>query len=326
MAESKKINGLTVSTVAGSLTVDQTLANAAVATGGMVVKYDIVAGGTTPGPYNPDGSLKSDDEIDADISAIINGGGSSKTLPGGGSFTPPHLLPMLSVNAFNGKGAMYGAYAAVGRPISLIGKRPMVRISITGKNGEKIADLGGGHITVGIPYTLQPNEDSSRIIGLTVDEKGKETIVTNSTYNEQDKMLYISGTNLDCIYAVGYRSDAPKFNDIASHWAKNDIEFVTARGLLAGTGNNVFAPDAAVTKGDFVAALTKIAGKDMSGLVKGDKNQPMTRQEMAEIMVQFAKSTGYKLTKNRAEMKFSDTENEAVKTMQMAGVIMAKNG
>ncbi|MEG1778967.1 MAG: S-layer homology domain-containing protein, partial [Oscillospiraceae bacterium] len=205
-----------------------------------------------------------------------------------------------------------------------IGNRPVYDLSITGPNGKIISDFDGGSVTVSIPYKLQPGENPNNVQAYFIDAKGEAFEVTCTYDSATQSLVFV--TNHFSIYAIGYNENAPKFNDVANHWAKNDIEFVTARGLLAGTGNNVFAPDTAITNGNFAKALTKLAGKDMSGLVKGDKNKAMTRQEMAEIMVQFAKTTGYTLTQNRAEIKFTDTKNEAVKTMQMAGVIMAKNG
>ncbi len=35
---------------------------------------------------------------------------------------------------------------------------------------------------------------------------------------------------------------AAAFTDIADHWAKDDIAFAAARGLLTGMGNNQFSP------------------------------------------------------------------------------------
>ena len=66
-----------------------------------------------------------------------------------------------------------------------------------------------------------------------------------------------------------YKADAPAFTDTADHWAKDDIDFVAARGLLSGTGNNQFSPNTDMTRGMFVTALGRLAGIDPAGYKTG---------------------------------------------------------
>ncbi|MEG1968327.1 MAG: S-layer homology domain-containing protein [Clostridia bacterium] len=243
-----------------------------------------------------------------------------------------------------------------------IGNRPVFNLSITGKDGKTISDFGGGSATVSIPYTLQPNENPNNLQAYFIDAQGKLHEVA-CTYDPVTKcMVFV--TNHFSIYGIGYKENAPKFNDIEKHWAKNDIEFVTARGLLSGTDKATFSPNTAMTRGMFVTALGRLAGADVSGyqkssfadikstdyfmsyvewaskngIVKGTSattfapNAAISRQEMAVIMTNYAKAMNYTLPKTRTAVIFADNANiaswaaEAVKSMQMAGVIMGKDG
>ncbi|MEG0273097.1 MAG: S-layer homology domain-containing protein [Hydrogenoanaerobacterium sp.] len=243
-----------------------------------------------------------------------------------------------------------------------IGNRPVFNLSITGKDGKNISDFGGGSATVSIPYTLKKDENPNNLQAYFIDAQGKLHEVT-CTYDPVTKcMVFV--TNHFSTYGIGYKANAPKFSDIEKHWAKNDIEFVTARGLLSGTDKATFSPNTAMTRGMFVTALGRLAGADVSGykkssfadikstdyfigyvewaskngIVEGTSattfapNAAISRQEMAVIMTNYAKTMNYTLPKTRTAVTFADSTNiaswasEAVKSMQMAGVIMGKDG
>ena len=157
---------------------------------------------------------------------------------------------------------------------------------------------------------------------------------------------------------------APTFTDITNHWAKTDIEFVSARGLLTGTSKTTFSPNTGMTRGMFVTALGRLAGVDSSkykntkftdvaatayyapyvawaaekGITSGTSattfspDKTITRQELAVFMQNYAKAMGYTAPKTREEVKFADAGSigafakDAVKAMQMAGVMNGKDG
>ncbi|MEG2929201.1 MAG: S-layer homology domain-containing protein, partial [Oscillospiraceae bacterium] len=206
----------------------------------------------------------------------------------------------------------------------VIDDRPMCDFSITDENGKKIENFGGESIFFGIPYTLKQGEDASRLFAVYLDENGKAVSIANSFYSIADNMIY-GRADHSGIYSIGYNANVSKFTDITEHWAQGDINFVLTRGLMTGTAKTLFSPDGEITKEDFVKALSVIAGKDVSNIIKGDKKQTLKRQEMAELMLQFIKATGHEISDIREEMKFTDTSDQAVKAMQMAGIIMGKD-
>ncbi|WP_053956403.1 DUF3783 domain-containing protein [Inediibacterium massiliense] len=155
----------------------------------------------------------------------------------------------------------------------------------------------------------------------------------------------------------------PSFIDTADHWAKDHIDFVVGKGILTGTSKNTFSPDLFMTRGMCVTALGRLNGVDISnyktnsftdvqkdsyyaayvewanekGIVSGVGNsqfapeRPITREEMAVIMNNYAKVMGNTLPKSKEMVSFADEQNistwakEAVTQMQQAGIISGKN-
>ena len=61
------------------------------------------------------------------------------------------------------------------------------------------------------------------------------------TRAEMAKMIYIIRTGRSD--ASAYNDDATTFTDIGDHWARGYINFCYANGIIAGIGNNRFAPE-----------------------------------------------------------------------------------
>lgn len=136
---------------------------------------------------------------------------------------------------------------------------------------------------------------------------------------------------------------ADRFNDIGSHWAKADIEYVTALGLFEGTSNDTFEPNTPMTRAMYVTVLSRFGDKvgekwsvpcdnPMSfsdtaegtwyhdavawaggiGLVNGmgdnmfGPNLAITREQLAVITVNFAKICGVTLPSNAEPIAFTD--------------------
>ena len=49
--------------------------------------------------------------------------------------------------------------------------------------------------------------------------------------------------------------NAKDFKDTQNHWAQESIDFVSARGLVNGTSENTFDPNAASTRAQIAAFL-----------------------------------------------------------------------
>ena len=66
---------------------------------------------------------------------------------------------------------------------------------------------------------------------------------------------------------IGDVEDSSKagFTDVANHWAKDAINYVTDKGLMNGTGSNTFSPNASTTRGMLMTVLARYAGEDTAG-------------------------------------------------------------
>jgi hypothetical protein len=246
---------------------------------------------------------------------------------------------------------------------TLIGKRPVYDLTLSyQKNGKTkyITSLGEGIVTLGIACKEVSGEKTGNLFGVYVGKDGKPQLLDRSSYNNG---RVIFGRSSLSTYGIGYKVPAPAFTDTVNHWAKDSIDFAASRGLISGTGARTFSPDTNITCADFLMALGKLSGADMSGyktsdstdakstgsaapyiewasrngIVQGigsnrfDPDSQISREQAAVIMVNYANAAGYKLPVSRQAITFADGTKisswakEAVKAIQQAGIIVGKD-
>ncbi|WP_352406439.1 S-layer homology domain-containing protein [Acetoanaerobium noterae] len=247
---------------------------------------------------------------------------------------------------------------------ALIGSRPVFDITVSyQKNGktEYVSNFGKGVVTLGIAYKASGKENKGNLFGVYVDKNGKPQLLTNSSYDNTGRLIF--SRNSLSTYGVGYKAPAPTFTDTAKHWAKDNINFVVSRDLIRGTSTTTFAPNTAITRADFLMALGRLFGADVSSYKTGSftdvkntdpampyiewavknkivqgigngkfgPNQPISRQDIAVMMQNYAKATGYKLPVSRQSIIFADEAKipayakDAVKAIQQAGIMQGKS-
>ncbi len=138
----------------------------------------------------------------------------------------------------------------------VIGNRPVFNFSVTSE-GKTISQFGGA-VTVSVPYTPNPGEDTEALVVYYINSTGKLETVTNCTYNAKTGTVNFTTTHFST-YAVGYNKVS--FTDVApdSEYSKA-INFIAARGITTGTGGGKFSPDATITRGQFMVMLMKAYG------------------------------------------------------------------
>ncbi|OPA75784.1 hypothetical protein BVG16_20875 [Paenibacillus selenitireducens] len=149
-------------------------------------------------------------------------------------------------------------------------------------------------------------------------------------------------------------AEAKALRDIEGHWAKEEIQSLVDRGILHGYTDGTFKPDGRITRAEFTKTivdayqLKPIAGKVFEdtkghwakdviatasghGIVEGINenqfapNDPITRQEVAVILVKAAKLS--KITFTQPEKQFNDVGDIAfwakddVLTLALHGVM-----
>ncbi|MPM50172.1 hypothetical protein SDC9_96908 [bioreactor metagenome] len=150
-------------------------------------------------------------------------------------------------------------------------------------------------------------------------ENGKAVFVGFAT-DASGEMKYIAPDGV----TVLFEQNPKGFTDIAGHWAKNSIDFVTERELFFGTGGSDFSPQSGMTRAMFATVIGrlyersygKIANSDVHTFTDVDYNayygnyidwasenniitgigggqfkpdREITRQEMAAILYRFDK-------------------------------------
>lgn len=240
-----------------------------------------------------------------------------------------------------------------------IGKRPVFDFVVKDGSGKVITNYGKGTIQRGIKYTASKSEKRGSLLIVKIVD-GKVQWIDKSSYN--NGWVIWSG-NSNSVYGVGYKLPDSDFSDIANHWAMNDIDYVTSRGLIIGTSESTFSPNNAITHADFLMALGKLYGvkvsdykkssftdiKDTdpampyiewaikSGIVQGigskqfSPNRNITREQMAVIMMNYTKVIKYTLPVSRQAITFTDDANisggakDAVYAIHQTGVISSKS-
>lgn len=131
-----------------------------------------------------------------------------------------------------------------------------------------------------------------------------------------------------------------KFADTEGHWAEDAINFVTAQGLFAGTGEDTFTPDGSMTRAMVMTVLAGLDGSDTSGgsvwyekslewaVDNGisDGSAPdadVTREQLVQMLYRYAQNAGLdvRVGENTDILSYTDAgdiSEYAVPAMQWA--------
>ncbi|GAE88743.1 S-layer homology domain-containing protein [Acetivibrio straminisolvens] len=141
-----------------------------------------------------------------------------------------------------------------------IGNRPVIDISVV-VDGKKVEwSNSKAKVRVSIPYKPDAKEleNHEHIVVLYIDAAGKAVSVPSGRY-VPDLGVVTFETNHLSIYAVSYVHKT--FTDIGSYaWAKKQIEVLASKGVINGTSDTTFTPQADITRADFMILLVKALG------------------------------------------------------------------
>lgn len=97
-------------------------------------------------------------------------------------------------------------------------------------------------------------------VAVLVHADGTEEIVKNSLPTEDGIQLTINGGA-----TVKIVDNSKGFIDTQDHWAKDAIDFVSARGLVSGMSGTTYAPDASTTRAQLWTILARQNNADLTG-------------------------------------------------------------
>ena len=155
---------------------------------------------------------------------------------------------------------------------------------------------GAGETKVEIPVS----NASSGTVAVLVHPDGTEEILKASIPTENGIQLTVNGGA-----TVKIIDNSKDFADTQNHWAKDAIDFVSARELVYGIGNNLFGVSGEMTRGMVNTVLARLAGANTEGGAKWyDKGTewavqrgisdgtnptaPVTREQLAAMLYRFA--------------------------------------
>jgi hypothetical protein len=104
------------------------------------------------------------------------------------------------------------------------------------------------------------NGNDSTTIACLVNSDGTETILKTAVLSGGQMAVSVSDGA-----TVRVRDNGKDFQDVRGHWAKNAIDFVTARELFTGKTSEVFAPDGTMSRTMLTTVLARLDGVDTSG-------------------------------------------------------------
>lgn len=173
----------------------------------------------------------------------------------------------------------------------------------------------------------------------TIDEYGIFTATSSAVGHSGN--IYVSYGEKQVSVPVQVGAKMIVFSDTEEHWAKEYIGMLAAMNVLNGMGDNLFEPDSSLTRAQFVAMLAKMtSGVDVSasanagfadvsseewyygyvnwgyenGIVNGmgdgtfAPNNSITREQMAVMLCNYARSTGFALPQIKTDIAFTDRQ------------------
>ena len=115
---------------------------------------------------------------------------------------------------------------------------------------------GAGETKVEIPVSnVTPGT-----VAVLVHPDGTEEILKDSIPTEDGIQLTVDGNA-----TVKIVDNSKGFIDTRDHWAKDEIDFVSARGLVNGMSATIYAPNASTTRAQFWTILARQNGADLNG-------------------------------------------------------------
>ena len=124
---------------------------------------------------------------------------------------------------------------------------PIIKVELPQNSGET---------KVEIPVTnVKPGT-----VAVLVHPDGTEEVVKNSLPTENGIQLTVNGGA-----TVKIVDNSKDFADTQNHWAKDAIDFVSARGLVSGMNETTYAPDSSTTRAQLWTILARQNDADLSG-------------------------------------------------------------
>ncbi len=129
-------------------------------------------------------------------------------------------------------------------------------VTVTTPTGEITTDVTLGRNTESVQVAVPVDNANSGMVAVIIKPDGTEEIIRDSVVVDGEVIF-----DLDENAKVKIANKAKSFVDMPGHWAKSDVDFVSARDLFNGVSNTHFAPDATMTRGMMATVLYRLDGE-----------------------------------------------------------------
>ena len=213
-----------------------------------------------------------------------------------------------------------------------------IQSSTGGKVTASAARAAQGEV---VTLTASPSSGYTLSALSVTDAAGKAVSLTNLGGGKYTFVMPASAVTVSASFAVQAAEPASPFADVAPGiWYYDAVQYAYEHGLMSGTGEGQFSPDLTTSRGMIVTILYRLAGSpavsggsafsdvfqsdwyatgvawaSANGIVSGytdgtfHPNDPITREQMAAILYQYARIQG-KLDDSRADLSiFSDLDS-----------------
>lgn len=174
---------------------------------------------------------------------------------------PSNMLKSMVVGGVDNIGVTLAAADITDAAVKAkIGQRPVIKLTLRAGNQVIAWNNPQAPVTVSIPYTPSVTElaNKEHITVWYIDGQEKVTSVPSGRYNETTRTVTFTTTHFSS-YAVAFVNKS--FADISKYgWAKQAIEVMASKGVINGTSDTTFSPNANIKRADFILLLVKALG------------------------------------------------------------------
>lgn len=177
---------------------------------------------------------------------------------------------------------------------------------------------------------------TSGTVAVIVHEDGTEELVKDSKPTERGVQLELSGST-----TVKIIDNSKTFDDTKDHWSRDEVNFVAARDLFQGVGENRFGVSEPMTRGMVNTVLARLADVDTTpgqgqawyevgtdwakknGISDGtNPTAPVTREQLATLLYRYAGSPSVSGTLHAADAaSVSDYAKDALLWANQNGIV-----
>jgi hypothetical protein len=256
------------------------------------------------------------------------------------------------------------------RQQAAVGDSPVYDISLT-SGSQYITAFAGGLVTVALPYTLKPGENPAGVTVWYLDDEGNIQKM-NAMYDVRTQTVIFTTDHLSRYFinydpkaTAAAEAWVNPFGDVnAGDWFYGDVAYAHRNGLLGGTGAVTFSPGLPMNRAMLATVLGRMAKVNAGAYTRtlsfGDvapgqyyapyaqwayanaimngaggafaPDAPVARQDLAVILMNYARYTGRQLPVKKTYTGFADSgmidayAKDAAETIFRAGIMGGKPG